>query len=555
MNATPEPNPSRPTRQSGSDLPPSQDGKEVANLDDANSSEAQLPLRRRDSKAPTPLLGPGRPTLSEELCERQIQIENAARDHGLSFYPIVYEMLYSEEVNAIAAREGFPIRYPHWRFGMEYEFHNTGYEHAASKIYELVINSDPVYAYLMASNEHFDQEFVMCHVTGHADFFRNNIYFSQTNRQSIDMMATHARRVTNYMHLYGRDEVEKVIDHALSISDLIDPFKMLAFPNGNEANSSTIKNEPLKGQPGRLPVTRDYLESFINPPEALEEARIKEEKLSKKPRQFPEKPVRDVLQFLIENAPIPDWQRDILSIVREEAYYFLPQMQTKIMNEGWASYWHSTLMRQEIVKDENQDRHAQLHSSVTASQPPNLNPYKIGIELFRDIEERWNKGQFGPEWEACTNEDERKRWDKGLGLGREKIFEVRRLNNDISFISNYLTMDFCERHQLYTFDQNAVTGDYVMRSREFDKIRDALIRQLVNCGKPVVELVDGNLHNRGEIRLMHHFEKDPLRQDYTEAVLKSIHFFWTRPVCIDTNRDGVGQRCAYDQTGYRKWKN
>jgi stage V sporulation protein R len=555
MNATPEPNLSGPARESGSDLPASDQAKELANLDDHNPIEARLPLRTREVKAPTPLLGPGRPTLSEDLRDRQIQIENAARDHGLSFYPIVYEMLYSREINAIAARDGFPIRYPHWRFGMEYEFLNTGYEHASSKIYELVINSDPVYAYLMASNEHFDQEFVMCHVTGHADFFRNNIYFSQTNRQSIDMMATHAHRVAKYMHVYGRDEVEKVIDHALSISDLIDPFKMLAFPNGNDKQSSTMKEEPLRGQPGKLPVTRDYLESFINPPEALEAARIKEEKLSKKPRQFPEKPVRDVLQFLIENAPIPDWQRDILSIVREESYYFLPQMQTKIMNEGWASYWHSTLMRQEIVKDKNHDQHAQLHSSITASQPPNLNPYKIGIELFRDIEDRWNKGQFGPEWEACTNEDERKRWDKKLGLGREKIFEVRRLNNDLSFISNYLTMDFCERHQLYTFDQNAVTGDYVMRSREFEKVRDTLIRQLVNCGKPLVELIDGNLHNRGEIRLMHHFDKDPLRQDYTEAVLKSIHFFWTRPVCIDTKRNGVGERCTFDQSGYRRFKN
>jgi spore cortex formation protein SpoVR/YcgB (stage V sporulation) len=116
-------------------------------------------------------------------------------------------------------------------------------------------------------------------------------------------------------------------------------------------------------------------------------------------------------------------------------------------------------------------------------------------------------------------------------------------------------MDFCKRHQLYTFDQNAVTGDYVMRSREFEKVRDTLIRQLVNCGKPLVELVDGNLHNRGEIRLMHHFEKDPLRQDYTEAVLKSIYFFWTRPVCIDSKRNEVGERCAFDQSGYRRWKN
>lgn len=559
MTAIPEPTPSGYPADSekrlSSNTPSTNNTRDALNDDDGSILGATLPHRRDGIKAPPPLLGPGRPTLPDDLRERQFQIEQAARDHGLTFFPIVYEMLNSREVNAIAARDGFPVRYPHWRFGMEYEFHNTSYEHASSKIYELVINSDPVYAYLMTANETFDQEFVICHVTGHADFFKNNIYFSQTNRQSIDMMASHARQVERYMHLYGRDEVEKVIDHALSIADLIDPFTMIAYPGASDRKPEASPIVPPNGKSGKLPVSREYLEAFINPPEVVEAARQKEEKEAKKPKQFPERPVRDVMQFLIDNAPIPDWQRNILAIVRAESLYFLPQMQTKIMNEGWASYWHEKLMHQEVVKDRNQDQFSQMHASVTASNPPNLNPYSLGLALFHDIEDRWNKGKFGPEWEACTNEDERARWDKKLGLGKEKIFEVRRLNNDLSFISDYLTMDFCEQNQLYTFDQNAATGDYVLRSRNFEKIRDTLIHQLVNCGRPLVELVDGNLHNRGEIRLVHHFDKDPLREDYTEAVLKSIFFFWTRPVCIDTKRDGGGQRCLVDQSGYRKWKN
>lgn len=249
-------------------------------------------------------------------------------------------MLTSAEVNAVAARDGFPIRYPHWRFGMEYEFLNKSYEHGSSKIYELVINSDPVYAYLMDSNNRYDQEFVICHVTGHADFFKNNIYFSQTNRQSIDMMASHAERIRGYMHLYGRDEVEKVIDRALSVADLIDPFQMLVPSRASESISNQINQDDFSDRaPGRIRTSRDYLDSFVNPPELLKEYKqAADKKRDEAGSKFPERPVRDVMQFLIENAPVPDWQRDILGMIREEAYYFLPQQQTKIMAHAYGRH-------------------------------------------------------------------------------------------------------------------------------------------------------------------------------------------------------------------------
>lgn len=193
MNALPEPKLPEPNRHEQS--PHRADGAETnsrgaasqgsihpsrssASQLSAELADSDLPTLRRDRSAPHPLFGPGRPTLPEELRQCQLIVEEAARQRGLSFSPIVYEMLTSEEVNAVAARDGFPIRYPHWRFGMEYEFLNKRYEHGSSKIYELVINSEPVYAYLMDSNNLSDQEFVICHVTGHADFFENNVYFS-----------------------------------------------------------------------------------------------------------------------------------------------------------------------------------------------------------------------------------------------------------------------------------------------------------------------------------------------------------------------------------------
>ena len=151
-------------------------------------------------------------------------------------------------------------------------------------------------------------------------------------------------------------------------------------------------------------------------------------------KRFPENPEADVLLFLIENAPLRNWQRDILSIVREEAYYFLPQAQTKIMNEGWATYWHSRIMTEKALKDSEVIDYADHHSGTVGGSRLRLNPYKLGLELFRDIEDRWDKGRFGPEYADCDDLAARDSWDHKLGLGQEKIFEVRRLYNDLTFI-------------------------------------------------------------------------------------------------------------------------
>ena len=156
-----------------------------------------------------------------------------------------------------------------------------------------------------------------------------------------------------------------------------------------------------------------------------------------------------MLLFLLEHAPLKDWQRDVLAIIRDEAYYFAPQGQTKIMNEGWASYWHSTIMTRHGLTDAEVIDYADHHSGTMATSPHRLNPYKLGIELFRDIEERWNKGHFGPEYEACDDLHVKENWDKQLGLGREKIFEVRRIYNDVTFIDAFLTPEFCIKHKLF----------------------------------------------------------------------------------------------------------
>ena len=162
-------------------------------------------------------------TLPPELVEAQVQIESHADAYGLDFFPTIFEVVDSDQLNAIAAYGGFPTRYPHWRFGMEYEQLSKGYVYGLQKIYELVINNDPCYAYLMTSNGITDQKLVMAHVYGHCDFFKCNQSFSQTNRKMIDEMANHGNRIRRYMDRFGVEEVETFIDICLSLEDLIDP--------------------------------------------------------------------------------------------------------------------------------------------------------------------------------------------------------------------------------------------------------------------------------------------------------------------------------------------
>ena len=156
--------------------------------------------------------------LPPDLETARREIERYAREFGLDFYDVVFEMLDYDQLNEIASYGGFPTRYPHWRFGMDYEELSKSYSYGLSKIYELVINNNPVYAYLMKANAPVEQKLVMAHVFGHADFFKNNLWFSKTNRRMIDAMANHATRVRGHMDRHGVERVEDFIDACLSAS-------------------------------------------------------------------------------------------------------------------------------------------------------------------------------------------------------------------------------------------------------------------------------------------------------------------------------------------------
>jgi stage V sporulation protein R len=424
---------------------------------------------------------------------------------------------------------------------MEYDHMIKSHTYGLSKIYELVINTDPCYAYLLEGNSYVDQKLVMAHVYGHNDFFKNNHYFSRTDRRMIDVMANSAARVRRHMDRHGVSTVESFIDVCLSIDNLIDPWA--PFRDGGRQDDGAEDDDAN----GRLRNVRGYLEDYVNPPDFIAEQkeRAKAEKEASR-RKIPQRPERDVLGFLIQHAPLESWEADVLGIIREEAYYFLPQMQTKIMNEGWASYWHSRIMTERALQAPEIIDYADVVSSVFATAPGRLNPYKLGVELFRDIEDRWNKGRFGAEWEACDNHEQRANWDRELGEGRKRIFEVRKLYNDVTFIDEFFTLDFCRDNKFFTFAENRRSGQLEIETREFEKVKSKLLSQLTNIGQPFIYVVDANDLNRGELLLGHRHEGEDLKLDYARDTLRNLERVWRRPVSILSTVDDKPKRIRYD---------
>jgi stage V sporulation protein R len=475
------------------------------------------------------------------LYDIQQEVEGYARTYGLDFFSVVFEVLNYKQMNEVAAYGGFPTRYPHWRFGMDYEGLAKGYEYGLQKIYEMVINNNPSYAYLLEGNSIVDQKTVMAHVFGHVDFFKNNYFFSKTNRKMIDGMANHATRVRKHIERHGIEKIEAFIDTCLSLENLIDPMSPFIVRRAQP-------KEDDDGEAREVPKLRakNYMDRFINPPDFVErqKQRVKNEK--EKVKRFPEGPERDVLLFLLEHAPLERWERDVLEIVREEAYYFQPQGMTKVMNEGWASYWHSKIMTEKALRASEIIDYADANAGILATSPGQFNPYKLGVELFRHIEDRWNRGRFGKEWTECEDMAAKRTWDRRLGLGKQKIFEVRKLYNDVTFIDEFFTLEFCQEQKFYAFGYNDRSGNWEIESREFKKVKDRLLFRLTNHGQPFIYVMDGNFENRGELLLKHQHEGVDLKIDHARDTLQSLNRVWKRPVNILTKVEGKGKLLRYD---------
>jgi stage V sporulation protein R len=356
-------------------------------------------------------------------------------------------------------------------------------------------------------------------------------------------MANHGTKIRRYMEKYGQDAVENFVDRVLSLENLIDVNYLFETPDAKTRRTELNKQAVKESDRDFLNDDRsDALISFLRTKDRREKE--KQDKTDKPDtssdigaRKVPKSPMKDILLFLVQHAPIEEWQADVIGILREEAYYFLPQRMTKIMNEGWASYWHSKIMTERALDASEIVDFADKHAGVMAMSKKNINPYKVGIELFRDLEYRWNTGKFGKEYNECDDLQAKENWNLNLNQGRAKIFEVRKSHNDITFIDEYLTPEFCDRQQLFTYKFNPRTGRFEIDSRDFQAIKQKLLLALTNFGSPVIEVVDANYSNRSELLLNHKHYGVDLDVQYATDTMRNLFAIWKRPINLATKYD------------------
>lgn len=452
--------------------------------------------------------------------ERSIEeIWEIALEMGYDPYPIHFEVVPVHIIYELGSYS-LPARFSHWTFGRDYHRQKTSYEYGYSKIYEIVFNTDPCQAFLMDSNSMLSHKLTIAHVIGHCHFFKYNSYFAHTDRQMVERVRLHRDRIAQYEEEFGWREVENFLDAVMCVEEHFDP------------TSTTIKPGPIRNADGSRSTgirTSDYDDLW----------NIMGRENAPKPRQrkFPEESEKDLLMFLARyGRDLEEWQRDIISMVREEMMYFLPQIRTKIMNEGFASLAHERILERYLIKSEDIWEFRRLHSGVLSPSPNkgSINPYYVGFQVLKDIERRWNgvvEEGDEPETDWLGNPKPRP-----IGEGWKKVFEVCEEENDASFLRKYLTDPLVKRLDMYTYKREEVNGEdvWVVETTDWEKVRDQMVDGMTNFGVPIIKVEDGDYQRRGELYLKHYHDGKDLDVDYTERTLRAIQRLWGRPVHLET---------------------
>ena len=441
--------------------------------------------------------------------ERVADLEALACQQGLKFFPTSFEVIPQDIMTEIAAY-GLPTRARHWSYGKVYQHQQVYGSMGLSKIYEIVLNSDPCQAFLLDTNPDIANLLVAAHVFGHADFFTNNALFAHTNRNMINDAVEHALRIDAYIERYGLENVEHFMDIGFALDRHIDVHKGLArrpYPS----------RQVVEKERSSLPY--DDLFAAAMPSITYE---VEGERL-------PPHPERDLLWFVIMYAPLEEWQRDVLQIIREESHYFYPQFATKILNEGWASYWHAELFHlYRGVSPEEMLEFARLHASVVnPGSRTSVNPYYLGYSILVDIEQRWNRLHAAG--------------DSPL-TGRQKLFEVRHTEDDLSFLRNYLTTELVAKLQLFAYGSPCThppgqrcprCQDLVITDRERDAVIEALLRPRYNYGVPRILIQEVSQH----VLCLEHLDRHTtyLDRSYATHTLDYLAELWKHPVRLLTS--------------------
>jgi stage V sporulation protein R len=585
------------------------------------------------------------------LTEPVEEAANLAAKLGLGPYPVNYWIVDYDEMNELIAYDGFQTRYPHWRWGMKYDRQQKQNQFLGGKAFEIVNNDNPANAFLQESNSLADQKAVITHVEAHSDFFAHNqwygLFTGGETPNAAAMLARHADTIEKYMADpdIEREEVESWIDTIQCLDTNIDRHQ--AFSSASKDETEDIELADIADQLDELDLGSDVVGEVFDE-EWLESQRDEEETAT-----IPEEPEQDLLAFFWQHGmaydeeagkavEMTEWQRDVLEILRREAYYFAAQRMTKVMNEGWAAYWESMMMGEETFAGTDEFMsYADHQARVLAS--PGLNPYKLGKELWEYIENTVNRREvcerllrvegvtwrnfhdvvdfervqevLAPDpavddisrdrlasldsddvrvdgealsaatagnidiesypWKVLTYEGMAERHyslakpqnrgflgrtsreeleqisrylfddsryetvegalaDVEYAAGWNRLMEIRESHNDVTFLDEFLTQEFVDDNDYFTYEYTQATGDYRATSTDYEDVKKKLLLQFTNFGKPTITVHDGNFNNRNELLLAHHYNGVMLDIEQTRQTLERVFDLWGRPVNLKT---------------------
>jgi stage V sporulation protein R len=436
-----------------------------------------------------------------------------AAELGFAMPPITYHLLRATEIYDIASR-GLPGRYSSSRFGAVYSQQHGDYRMGRSRIYELIVNTDPVNAYLLDGNSIVAQTLVIAHCAGHAWFFGNNRWFDATDRAILPRVRSAAERIDAHMAAIGRDRVE----------DFIDACEAIAVHQPQAQLIRRAQPSPPEHRVGRY-------DALFPEEVAADRARVEDEKVARR-RRHPAEPEGDLLGFIEHNAPsLEDWQRDVISIVRAEQAYFLPQMRTKVLNEGLAVLCHQEIVQRLFLPAGQYWEYEQLNASVVQPHRQQVNPYNLGITVLREI----------MRIAARPDDEERERWAwAGEVDPMDQVRAICRTYDDESLLREFLTPKVCEQARLFAYEHIQADPRRVrVSSRECDAIRDVLIPRHARFGIPHIEITDADHRGQGILFLRHREEGDVgLDGEYARGTTAQMALLWGKPVVVESIRDG-----------------
>jgi stage V sporulation protein R len=444
------------------------------------------------------------------------RIRDRVEEFGLECHPQEFEICDHNQMVGYMAYSGMPSHYPHWSYGKSFERLKTLYDHGVSGIpYEMVINSNPSIAYLMRDNSLLLQILTIAHVYGHNDFFRNNFTFKTTRPEfTIGAFKSRANRVRSYIEdpTIGLERVETILDaaHALSMQC--------------RRNLGIQKETPSQARQRAFEAAQPQADPFRN-------AHRAPDYVEPDLRRNPPEPESDLLLFIRDNNPyFGEWERDLLTMAHEEAQYFIPQIETKIMNEGWASFWHQKILDSLDLPPAFNFEFLVRHNQVVCRHEGSLNPYHLGIEIWKDLDAR------------CARE----------GSGRDSLFAIREADRDSSFLRRHLTAELVRKLDLF---QYAAKGDDLVVTEVSDEegwkaVRDTLVRNVGSNTLPVIQVIDGDHEGNRTLLLQHVHDGRDLHPEYAEKTLNFVQQLWPHDVVLDTNLGGKHTQLVCNDRGF-----